>query len=242
MTAADEQGATTSRRGPRDPSPVPPGSVAAEHAELIDVRLKLDTLRIQHLEVGGVVMSAGGGNLYRDDMLVLTMIQRSYGLVEAVIDLVDSFNLHAAAPLVRLQLDSLFRMCFLATAPEAQRVLGEFFAGRQFRQIKDGEGKRLGDGRLKDRAAEYHSWAIPVYDSTSGWVHLSAGHVSTAFRLGEEEGEFVVGIPLPREFVPVSVWSEILGATTKATEELLGYAVGWAMEKDRRSQIEGRRQ
>ncbi|MBC7592780.1 MAG: hypothetical protein H7288_02370 [Kineosporiaceae bacterium] len=90
MTAADEQSETTSRRNPRDPKPVPPGSAAAEHAELVDVRLKLDTLRTQHLEVGGIVISAGGGNLYQDDMLVMTMLQRSYGLVDAVIDLVDS--------------------------------------------------------------------------------------------------------------------------------------------------------
>lgn len=242
MTAADDQCEPTWSRNPRDPKPVPPGSAAAEHADLVDVRLRLDTLRIQHLEVGGVVLSAGGGKLYRDDMLVLTMLQRSYGLVEAVIDLVDSFNLHAAAPLVRLQLDSLFRMCFLATAPEAQRVLDEFFEGRQFRQIKDGGGKRLGDARLKDRAAEHHSWAIQVYDSTSGWVHLSAEHVSTAFNLVGEEGEFRLGLPLPREVVPVSMWSEILGATTKATDELLGYALGWAMEKDRLSQREDGRQ
>jgi len=194
----------------------------------------LDVLRIRHLDVGGIVISAGGGNLYRDDMLVMTMLQRSYGVVDGVIDLVDASNLHAAAPLVRLQLDSLFRMCFLATAPEAPRVLDEFLAGRQFRQIKDDEGKALGDGRLKDRAAERHSWAIPVYDSTSGWVHLSAGHVATAFQLGDEDGQFTLGVPLRREVVPLSVWAEIVGATTKATDEVLGYALGWAMEKDRR--------
>lgn len=237
MTETDGPTEPILRRSPRDSKPVPPGSVAADHVELLAARSKLDTLRVQHLEVGGVVLSAGGGILYQDDMLVMAMLQRSYGIVDAVIDLVDSYNLHAAAPLVRLQLDSLFRMCFLAKAPEAPRVRDEFFAGRQFRQIKDDEGKNLVDGRLKDRAAEYHPWAVPVYESTSGWIHLSAGHVGAAFQLGEEERAFTMGLPLPREVVPISLWAEILGAATKATDELLGYTLDWAIEKDRRSRV-----
>jgi hypothetical protein len=79
-----------------------------------------------------------------------------------------------------------------------------------------------------------------VYDSTSGWVHLSAGHIGTAFQLDEEEERaFTLGIPLPHDVVPISMWTEILSATTRATDELLGYALGWAAEKDRRSQREG---
>ncbi|MBC7592779.1 MAG: hypothetical protein H7288_02365 [Kineosporiaceae bacterium] len=58
--------------------------------------------------------------------------------------------------------------------------------------------------------------------------------MSTAFQMGEAEREFTLGLPLPREVVPISMWAEILGATTKATDELLGYALGWAMEKERR--------
>jgi hypothetical protein len=121
MAAADDRSESTSRR-PRHPKPIPPGSVAAEHGELVDDRLKLDSVRTQHLEVGGIVISAGGGSLYQDDMFVMTMLQRSYGVVDAVIDLVDSFNLHAAAPLVRLQLDSLFLLGYaLGWAAEKDR-------------------------------------------------------------------------------------------------------------------------
>jgi hypothetical protein len=217
---------------PNEPKPVPGGSCVDAHPELAQVRAALDSLRVQHLDVGRAILDADGGQLYRLDMLVLPVLQRSYGLVDALIDAVDVYNAHAAAPIVRLQLDSLFRMSYLSNAPETDRVMDDILDGVQFRKMTDPEGKKLTDGRLKDLAAERHPWAPAVYDSTSGWIHLSTTHVRIAFNADPEDAQgFNLAIPLDPAAVPVAFWQELLEGMAQATAELLDYCVGWASRK-----------
>lgn len=217
---------------PQEPKPVPSGSCVDLHPELAQARAALDSLRVQHLDVGRAIIGADGGRLYRLDMLVLPVLQRSYGLVDALIDAVDASNAHAAAPLIRLQLDSLFRMSYLSSASGTDKVMDDLLAGVHFRKMTDPEGKRLNDGRLKDLAAERHPWAPAVYDSTSGWIHLSTTHVRVAFSTDPNDAQaFSLAIPLEPGVVPVAFWQELLQGMAQATAELLDYCVGWATRK-----------
>jgi len=177
-----------------------------------------------------MVLTIADNQLYLPDLLMLTMIQRSYGLVDGVIDMVDCYNLHAAAPLVRLQLDSLFRASYLARAPRLDDIVTEVMNGTPFRRMRDAEGKNLTDARLKYLAEPHHAWAVPVYDRTSGWIHFSSTHVRATFQFGESN-EFNAGIPLRPDSVPESLWFEILGAMVQATDELFAYVEGWASRK-----------
>ncbi len=160
---------------------------------------------------------------------MVAALQRSYGLVDAFIDAVDHYNLHAGAPLLRVQLDTLFRLSYVCRAPSVDDVVTAVMAGTDFRHMKDVEGRRLSDGRLKDLAQPFHPWTAEVYDNASGWVHFSQAHLGAAWRI---EGDVLSGgVPLRPDVVPERLWRELLDAMRQATLEVLEYAEGWASRK-----------
>lgn len=83
------------------------------------------------------------------------MIQRSYGVLDALIDAVDRYNIHAAAPLLRLQLDTLFRAHYLASGPDVDSLTMKLLRGEELRKIKDASGKPLNDYRLKELGSRH---------------------------------------------------------------------------------------
>lgn len=216
--------------GPRDPKPVRDGSCAQVHPATMPVRQRLDVLRVHTLDLAAHVLEVDDGNLYATDILVTTMLQRTFGVLDALIDAVDAFNLHAAAPLLRLQLDTLFRAHYLATCGDSDDVSMKILAGTQFRHLRDSANKPLTDARLKELAAEIHPWAGAVYDQTSGWVHLSVNHMMTTIRAGEGDS-FQIRVPLPRDLVPETLWIEILEAARRATEEFFAWVELWEANK-----------
>jgi hypothetical protein len=216
--------------GPREPKPVRIGSCAHTHPETLSARHQLDGLRVHTIALAARAIEADGGNMYATDFMISTMLQRTFGVLDALIDAVDAFNLHAAAPLLRLQLDTLFRAHYLATCEDSDKLSMDILSGKQFRKLKDAEGLNLTDARLKNLASSSYVWAPGVYDNTSGWVHLSASHMGATVRAGEG-GTFEIRVPLPRETVPGRLWLEILEAACKATEEFFALVEGWEARK-----------
>lgn len=211
------------------PRPILSGSVAHRFPELRGPRAHLDVLRIQHMERVRRVFEVDNGNIYLPDLLIVSMMQRSYGLTEAVIDCVDGYNLAAAAPLLRMQLDTLVRACYVAHNPQADDVVTAMLRGTEFRRMRDSSGKPLTDARLIELATAHHPWLSPVYKETSGWVHLSPNHLRVAWQvIGNEMG---AGVPLQPDLIPGRLWLELLEAMIKATEELFDYVEGWASRK-----------
>ncbi|OAK53816.1 hypothetical protein A3K89_22110 [Rhodococcoides kyotonense] len=194
------------------------------------VRRKLDGLRIAHLDVGLHVVSAGEGKIFTADLAVMAMLQRGYGVLDALIDAVDNYNMHAAAPLLRLQLDTLFRVSYMANHAEADSLAIRLLNGEEFRSMRDADGKKLTDGRLQELAAAHHDWAIAVYRETSGWVHFSLSHMKATTQTGDD-GSIFMGIPLRPTVLPVSLWLEVLGAAVQATDEIFEYVRRWAETK-----------
>ncbi|EGD42829.1 hypothetical protein NBCG_02963 [Nocardioidaceae bacterium Broad-1] len=175
------------------------------------------------------MLTVGGGELYLPDLFMMAVLQRSYGLVDAFIDAVDHHNLHAAAPLLRVQIDSLFRLSYVCRAPSVDDVVRDVMAGVEFRQMKDVDGRKLSDGRLKDLAQPFHPWTKDVYDKASGWVHLSRSHMGAAWQVRDDV--LTGGLPLRPGVVPERLWRELLAAMQRATREVLDYADGWSSRK-----------
>lgn len=217
-------------RPPRDPRTMPDGGSAQRFPDLAEPRKRLDKLRVDHLTLARGVIEVAEGAVFMPDMIVMAMLQRSYGVVDALIDAIDTYNMHAAAPLLRLQLDTLFRAHYIASGPDLDDLTSRLLQGEEFRNIEDAEGKRLTDVRLKDLAKEAHGWALPVYRETSGWVHFSVSHMRVTTQVGNDN-EFFMSVPLPPSVLPESLWQEIYAASIRATEELFVYVRGWAARK-----------
>ncbi len=218
-------------RDPREPGE---GSPALVHREdLFAARRYLDRLRVHHLDLTRRFMEADG-NLYSIDLVIGAVMSRSYSLIDGFIFAFDTWNLIVAAPLLRMQLDSLTRLAYIATAPRADEVAEYVIGGGEFRKLKDAEGRRLTDARLIEHAEETHPWVKGVYHATSGWVHFSPAHVVANWQV-DEDSERVAnlsgGIPIQPDRIPVSMLQEVLGAMIKATEEIFGYVEAWEARK-----------
>lgn len=217
-------------RLPRIPKPQPPGGSADRYPELAAARRVLDQLRIDHLELAEQSLMAADGNLYPPDLIITAMLQRSYGVIDGLIDSVDTYNIHVAAPLLRIQLDTLFRAHYIASGPDVNDITMRLLRGEEFRKIKDPDGKPLNDYRLKELAGKNHAWALPVYDKASGWVHFSVNHMYATVQV-VDTGDFQMGVPLRADVIPESLWHEIYRAAIQATKELFAYVRGWATWK-----------
>ena len=217
-------------RPPRQPKPSPPGGSADRFPDLVAPRHRLDQLRADHLTMAQRALEVAEGKVFLPDLILTAMVQRSYGVVDALIDAVDTYNMHAAAPLLRLQLDTLFRAHYIASGPDLDDLTSRLLRGEEFRKIRDAEGKNLTDVRLKELAGEVHGWAMPVYRETSGWVHFSISHMRATTQIGDDDA-FFMSVPLRPSVLPESLWHEIYAAAIRATEELFEYVRGWASRK-----------
>ena len=167
--------------------------------------------------------------------LIYSVMVRSYSLADGFIDAFDSWNPIVAAPLLRMQIDNLVRLSYMARAPSATDVARYVVGGGEFRNLKDTDGKLLTDARLLEHAKPFHPWIEPVYKATSGWVHFSPVHVYAGTRIRrEDDGKGMtleMEIPLRPERVPLSALQELIGAMVKATEQVFGYAEVWEQRK-----------
>lgn len=181
---------------------------------------------------------AADRKLYTLDLFFGAAMARSYSLVDGFISAFDTWNPIVAAPILRMQLDTLVRVAYVAQAPRADEVALYVIKGGEFRHLRDAENKRLTDARLLEHAATTHPWVRDVYKATSGWVHFSPAHLRAVWQLGDEEPEIGAvmatlsgSIPIQPEQIPLSALQQLLGAMTKATHELFAYAEIWESRK-----------
>lgn len=221
----------------KEKRPIADGSPASVYPKkLAKGRKHIDVLRWHHVELSRRFLAASNGDVYEIDLMLTGVMVRSYSLVDGFIDAFDNWNPIVAAPLLRMQLDNLVRLSYMVRAPSASDVACHLVLGGEFRNLKDNEGKLLTDARLLHHAKEFHPWVAPVYEATSGWVHFSPAHVYAAVRLardddGEPTNTLQIAIPLRPERIPLSALEELLGAMTKATEQVFGYMEIWEQRK-----------
>jgi hypothetical protein len=224
-------------QGFRTPRPIPTGSPAHIHArELRNARTHLDRLRIHHIDLAKRFLTEADGAIYTIDLFLTGVMSRSYSLVDGFINAFDTWNPVVAAPLLRMQLDTLVRVAYMAKGPKSDEIASYVVAGGEFRALEDADGRQLTDRRLIELAAGSHPWVDAVYRATSGWVHLSPSHVQAAVQVhddadGENRMRLFGAVPIRPEQIPRSALQELVGAMIQATEELFGYVETWEARK-----------
>jgi len=209
--------------------PDPPEDI---HPELAGQRRWLGRLRDHHIELVRRFLTADGGSIWPLDLFILGVANRSYEILAAYLDAFDSWYICAAAPMVRLQLDNLVRVCYVAQYPHPHDLSMELFGGTEFRRLKHSDGELLRDRKLVELAEPMHPWLPSVYEAASGWVHLSPLHLTAGVSLDEQEASLGMEFPLRYERLPAQFLAEMQGAMTQATEELFGYIETWEARKD----------
>src|SRR5437899_1352505 len=98
-----------------------------------------------HLEVGLQMMKAADGAVFPVDLLAWAALNRSANLVPGFASLVEAWNLIAAAPLLRLQIDNCLRFYGVYIVSKPHEFAGAVLKGEQVRKMKDSKGKLMTD-------------------------------------------------------------------------------------------------
>ena len=190
---------------------------------------ELEQYLIKLEEEGDELISAGKQLLELIGMTEFSLfctaiLNRTINLNRGFITLITDSNYIAAAPLVRLNLDSLLRL-FASTQSEydyetfAERVR----SGEKISKMKAKDKKQqLRDFELVKRLKKIKglSWVDKVYDVGSGFVHLSKNHVKSSYMIEEET--LTGGIRKNDEFISIE---EKIAATHYMTQASIGIRI-----------------
>ena len=116
---------TRSFREPRVP---PKGSPADVHPQLLAPRGELDLLRVHQVDLAKAFL--GSGNTYPLGLILATVMARSYSLVDGFLNAFDTWNLMVAAPILRMQVDNLVRVYYIANEDDGQ-ITTDLLGGKE---------------------------------------------------------------------------------------------------------------
>ena len=166
------------------------------YPSLIEKQKILENYRESIIHLGHSKMGQIGDRISYTDFVMLGIIQRSIELTKGILNLMDQWNLLCAAPLIRLQIDTLLRLTYLSSLDDPEEISEKIFKGERINKIKDNEGKKLNDARLRDYARKSFHWIDEVYENTSKFIHFSDKHIFTSIiKLNETDriAYFVIG-------------------------------------------------
>lgn len=152
--------------------------------------------------------AADGVPMYTADLVMFGVMDRQIGLIEAMPAIFEEENIHALAPLLRIQLDSLLRLHAFRIVESMDDLAHHIIKGKSLRKFKDREGKDLFDRHLVNTLKHELPWVESMYDTLSGWVHFSESHIFSAVSEGDGERTINVGVGSFREKIPNELFTE----------------------------------
>ena len=165
--------------------------------------------------------------LYRADVLMWSIGNRSLEVADGFVATFRRWNVHAAASLVRLQVDNVVRSCLLCRYGPWDEVEDALLEGEPLHRVADptraeDPRARLNDTRLVELAKAYHPWLEHLYQESSRWVHLSDRHHNTSFSL-DKGGGFHGSVPIQASQYPHDLLVDVLWAAKATTEAIADY-------------------
>lgn len=194
-----------------------------------------------HLSLSKGIFLADSGKIFSLDLLASAVIKRSMSLCAGFSSMVRQGNYLCAASLLRLQLDSCLRFYAAFIVDEPHEMAHQVLKGVPIRKQKDKTGAFMTDKYLVDGLSLEHSWVSRVYDSTSGFIHLSERHIFSVIDSAEEEDTIRVAIGGDDKGVHLEVWMELSDAFLAATDLLFEYLKGWLYTKQNPHLASGKR-
>ena len=138
------------------------------------------------------------------NLFCIAILNRTINLNRGFVSLIKEQNYIAAAPLVRLNIDSLLRL-FASSQSEFdyETFANKVRNGEKIAMMLDSEKKKkLGDSELVKRLKKIpgFSWVNKIYDIGSGFVHFSNQHIYSSLQI-EGNGIISSGIRKNDEFI-----------------------------------------
>ena len=143
-----------------------------------------------------------GNDLEKDDFYFLAALDRAIHLIDGFLWMLEKRNITCAGALLRLQIDNCLRVYAPYIAKNREDVINTIiYEDKQLDRSPDNQGKRMNDGRLKNRLAEKYPEVKSVYEKCSGFIHLSdIAFYQTVNRMDQNGISLSVGGKLPARY------------------------------------------
>lgn len=168
---------------PSDPGSQEPESLEALMASLerleAEIRTKFKGLFVQN------------DDMYVADFYVMGALRRMLALTKGFRRMIEDRNFLCAAPLVRMQLDNALRVFALSLVRDREGLARRLLDAEPLSKLKDEAGEKMRDAYLVGKLSEAYAWVKPLYQETSGFVHLSERHFFAAIAKTDEADKTV---------------------------------------------------
>ncbi|MBN8664553.1 MAG: hypothetical protein J0L83_08275 [Chitinophagales bacterium] len=198
-----------------------------ELLENLDLQIKLIT------QLGKECLEIPPG-FYMFDIYTIGILNRSVNIIKGFSDLIRSKNFIAAAPLVRVHVDTLLRLY----APQLINFnVDEFaklvFSGTPVRNIKDISNKNLTDTYLVSKLNQVSGfdWVQKVYDTGNAFIHFSDQTIFASMKPQQTEMHVNFTIGLHDNFISDSEKHGSVFWMNKITEGIIILTNGWVDQK-----------
>jgi hypothetical protein len=199
---------------------------------------KLGTLEDRQPNTWLRMLRAHDSALYPLDLLAMGALNRSAALCAGFRTLIEQRNFVCAASILRLQLDNALRFYAAFLVDEPHAFASAILEGTPVRKLKDRSGILMRDAHLVDCLSKEYSWVVRVYETTSGYIHLSEQHIFQAAKLvksGDRVAEFKMSAT--DKTFPEETYVEAIEAFYAATELFLHYVEGWIHTKSNPDEV-----
>ncbi len=201
----------------------------------MEIQKALDELRNyreKHFNLGELVIKADNGAFFPLDILVVATLNRSLCLKKGFISLIESQNLIAAVPLIRLQIDNCLRLSAATLVNDPHKFALNVLDGIPIKNQKDISNQKMTDTYLVKNLSKRYAWIQDVYSGTSGYVHLSEKHIFNSIKARSEEFTLDIKITDKDEFVTDDVYIEAINDFRRSTDVLFEFVYAWAYTKE----------
>lgn len=185
-----------------------------------------------YTNLGLEMFEACGGKMYHIDLFVNATLNRSEHLVSAFCDLIEKKNFLVAAPILRMQLDNLFRLRSVWLVNDPHSYVLKVLQGVPIKKLKDKSGNKMTDRFLVDSLCEERPELKNIYEETCGYVHLSDKHLYSMIDVCQEGGEMTFHAAESSNNIPIEVYLDICLAFFNISGVIISYVKGWIISKD----------
>ncbi len=189
------------------------------------------TLSDEFNKIGLEMTKAAGGNIYPVDLYIFGVINRCKHLISAFCYLIETKNFLVAAPVLRMQLDTLARLRAVWLVQDPHKFAMQVMAGVAVNKIKDANGNLMTDKYLIDEISKIDPKFKTVYERTCNFVHLSSAHIMSSI-VGVSQTRFQIRASESSNDIPIESYLECCLAFFHVTGNIFSHIKGWIISKE----------
>ncbi|HEX4765389.1 MAG TPA: hypothetical protein VH414_03835 [Lichenihabitans sp.] len=135
---------------------------------------------------------------------------RASAMTSGFRSMIEQKNSLCALPLLRMQLDNVLRLYAGFFATDHIDFCTKIFRGDRIDRMKSFDGHRMTDKFLVKRVAVQNPWMTRVYETTSGYIHLSGKPIQHVIREESDGTRHIIIGPQDKDRQPEQFLDPIL--------------------------------